>query len=138
MIDEFGVFWNTYPRKVSVVSARQAWAMAITKADPKMILAAVERYAKDPNRDQTFTPAPARWLEEERWMDDPMPPRKMTPDELRERDLRMSKQRDLAERKRALEAQIAEEEAKARAVPMPPEIKQELLAKWAQQAYPKP
>lgn len=138
MIDDFGLFWNAYPRKISVVSTRQAWAVAITKVSPAVILEAVKKYASDPNRDPTFTSAPAKWLEEERWMDDPAPPRKLTLDELKERDLRFSKQRDEIERKRALEAHREAEEARKNAVPMPPEIKQQLLELWSKRAYPEP
>ena len=71
-------------------------------------------------------------------MDDPAPPRKLTLDELKERDLRFSKQRDEIERKRALEAHREAEEARKNAVPMPPEIKQQLLELWSKRAYPEP
>ena len=138
MIDDFGLFWNAYPRKVSVVSTRQAWAIAITKADPKVIIEAAERLAKDPNREPTFTPSPANWLAQERWMDDPMPPRKISPVESREAELDRAKQRDTKEREKALEAIREAEEARARAVPLPPEIKKRLLDTWAQRAYPEP
>jgi len=138
MIDDFGLFWNAYPRKASVVSARQAWVIAITKADPKVIIEAAERLAKDPNREPTFTPSPANWLAQERWMDDPMPPRKISPVESREAELDRAKQRDTKEREKALEAIREAEEARARAVPLPPEIKKRLLDTWAQRAYPEP
>jgi hypothetical protein len=138
MIDDFGLFWNAYPRKTSVVSARQAWAIAITKADPKVIIEAADRLAKDPNREPTFTPSPANWLAQERWMDDPMPPRKISPVESREAELDRAKQRDTKEREKALEAIREAEEARARAVPLPPEIKKRLLDTWAQRAYPEP
>ena len=138
MIDDFGLFWNAYPRKASVVSARQAWAIAITKTDPKVIIEAADRLAKDPNREPTFTPSPANWLAQERWMDDPMPPRKISPVESREAELDRAKQRDTKEREKALEAIREAEEARARAVPLPPEIKKRLLDTWAQRAYPEP
>jgi len=138
MIDDFGLFWNAYPRKASVVSARQAWAIAITKADPKVIIEAADLLAKDPNREPTFTPSPANWLAQERWMDDPMPPRKISPVESREAELDRAKQRDTKEREKALEAIREAEEARARAVPLPPEIKKRLLDTWAQRAYPEP
>ena len=138
MIDDFGLFWNAYPRKANVVSTRQAWAIAITKADPKVIIEAAERLAKDPNREPTFTPSPANWLAQERWMDDPMPPRKISPVESREAELDRAKQRDTKEREKALEAIREAEEARARAVPLPPEIKKRLLDTWAQRAYPEP
>ena len=138
MIDDFGLFWNAYASKASVVSTRQAWAIAITKADPKVIIEAAERLAKDPNREPTFTLSPANWLAQERWMDDPMPPRKISPVESREAELDRAKQRDTKEREKALEAIREAEEARARAVPLPPEIKKRLLDTWAQRAYPEP
>ena len=138
MIDDFGLFWNAYPRKVSVISARQAWMVAITKANPKVILDAVKAYAADPNRDPTFTPAPARWLEEERWADDPLPPRKLGPGELREAELAKARQRDEEERRRSQEAIRIEQEHRKKAVPIPDEVKKRLLEQWARNVYPRP
>jgi len=138
VVDLFGQFWNVYPRKVSVKSARDAWAVAITKATPESILEAVTRLAQDPNLDLTYTPAPARWLEEERWHDGALPPRKISAQEAQEREIRLAKERDEAERKRSAELAQEAELAREKAVPMPAELKRELLAKWAQSAYPKP
>ena len=138
MIDDFGLFWNAYPRKLSVVSSRQAWAIAVSKVDPKIIVEAARRYAEDPNRDPSYTPSPARWLENERWCDDPLPPRKINPDEAKSLELEKSRQLQEIERKKALEAIREAEEARARAVPLPPEIKKRLLDTWAQRAYPEP
>ena len=138
MIDEFGQFWNLYPRKASVVSARGAWAVAITKTAAQVIIEAVGKFASDPNRDPTFTPSPAKWLEEERWHDGPMPPRKYTPQESQERDLRLAKERDEAERKRSADVALEAEKAKEKAVPMPDHIKKELIELWSKSAYPRP
>jgi len=138
VIDDFGKFWNLYPRRVSVVSTRGAWAVAITKTTAQVILEALEKYATDPNRDPTFTPSPTKWLEEERWMDGPMPPRKYSPDEALERSSRFAKERDEAERKRSAEVSLEAEKAKANAVPMPDNMKKELIELWSKSAYPKP
>ena len=138
VLDLFGQFWNIYPRKVSVKSAREAWAVAITKASPEAIIEAATRLAKDPNLDLTYTPAPARWLEEERWHDGALPPRKMTVQEAQERETRLAIERDKAERKRSAELAQEAELARQNAVPLSPKLKAELLAKWAQSAYPKP
>ena len=138
VLDLFGQFWNIYPRKVSVKSAREAWAVAITKAAPEAIIEAATRLAKDPNLDLTYTPAPARWLEEERWHDGALPPRKMTVQEAQERETRLAIERDKAERKRSAELAQEAELARQNAVPLSPKLKAELLAKWAQSAYPKP
>jgi hypothetical protein len=138
VIDDFGRFWNVYPRRVSVVSAREAWAVAITKTTAQALIDAAQAYASDPHRDPTFTPSPANWLSGERWLDGPMPPRKLSPEEALERDNRLSKERDELERKRSAEIAREFEEAKAKAVPMPPELKKQLLEQWAQTVYPKP
>ena len=99
---------------------------------------AVKAYAADPNRDPTFTPAPARWLEEERWADDPLPPRKLAPNELREAELAKAKQRDEEERRRSQEAIRIEQEHREKAVPIPDEVKKRLLEQWARNVYPRP
>ena len=138
MIDDFGKFWNLYPRKMSVVSTRGAWAVAITKTTAQVLIDAVEKFASDPNRDPTFTPSPVKWLEEERWMDSPSPPRRLTPDEALERSNRLSKERDEAERKRSAEVATQAQVAKEKAVPMPDEMKKELLELWSKNAYHKP
>lgn len=138
VIDDFGTFWNVYPRKISVVSARGAWAVAVTKTTAQVIIDAAEKFASDPNRDPTFTPSPTKWLDGERWMDSPSPPRKLTPDEALERSNRLSKERDEAERKRSAEVAIEAERAKERAVPMPDSLKKELLELWSKSAYHKP
>ena len=137
-VDYFGLFWNAYPRKVSVKSAREAWVIAITKAKPEALVEAAKNLASDPNLDLTYTPAPARWLTEERWHDGALPPRKLSPQEALEKDKKQAMERDALERQRSLELTREAEEREAKAVPMPPELKAELLAKWAQSAYPKP
>ncbi len=138
MIDDFGKFWNVYPRKISVVSTRGAWAVAITKTTAQVLIDAAERFAADPNRDPTFTPSPTNWLDGERWMDDPSPPRKMTPSELIAADKLLADRRAQTERERSAEVAREALEAREQAVPMPDHIKKELLAQWAQKAYPKP
>ena len=39
------------------------------------IIAAALRYQNDPNRAPTYTPHPTTWLNQDRWDDDPLPPR---------------------------------------------------------------
>lgn len=66
---------NTYPRREGRGEARKAWTKAIGKAAASVILAGAARFADDPNRDPAFTPHPATWLNQERWLDDPLPER---------------------------------------------------------------
>jgi hypothetical protein len=74
----FDEFWSTYPRKAAKPKAEEAWAKAITKADPDLILAAAASYRDRPGRTAEFTAHPTTWLNQERWADedaDPGPPR---------------------------------------------------------------
>jgi len=71
----FEEFWTNYPRKVAKGAARKAWDK-IASTEYESVIAGAERFAKDPNRDETFTPHPATWLNSERWTDEPLPPRK--------------------------------------------------------------
>jgi hypothetical protein len=71
----FDDFWLAYPRKQSRGPARHAWVQATRRASPDEIVAGAQRYAADPNLVVRYAPAPARWLEEERWADGPLPDR---------------------------------------------------------------
>jgi hypothetical protein len=66
---------HTYPRREGKGAARTAWAKAIGKTDAATIIAGAARYRDDPNRDPGYTAHPATWLNQERWDDDPLPPR---------------------------------------------------------------
>ena len=127
--EPFGTFWNLYPIRKNVVATRESWRIATHKVSPEIILKAVEKYALDPHRDPSYTPYPARWLDEERWLDGPNPPRKLTEQESKEKEIEVAKARDLYERQRS--AQIADELQRAReqSVPMPEVVKRELTSK---------
>ena len=71
----FEEFWKAYPRKVAKGAARKAWDK-IKAEDYEAVIAGATGFAKDPNRDETFTPHPATWLNSERWTDEPLPPKK--------------------------------------------------------------
>lgn len=72
----FERWWSHYPRKVAKGAARSAYAKAARKADEPTLLQAVARYANDPNLPEAqYIPHPATWLNEERWLDGPMPRR---------------------------------------------------------------
>jgi len=116
----FDKFWAVYPRKVAKGAARKAWEKI---TDYEVVIAGAERFSLDPNREDTFTPHPATWLNAERWLDDPLPPRRLTVEELKERELLLARKRDAEARERTLRALEEEEARKARAVPMPEDIK---------------
>lgn len=75
--ESFEKFWNTYPIKVGKGSAMKAWVKAIKKTTPEIITEGAERYAKDPNRDPAFTAHPATWLNGDRWLDSPLPQKRV-------------------------------------------------------------
>ena len=71
IIGTFDDFFVLYPRKVGKGAARAAWAKAIKKADPVMILGRAAIYAQQVvGHDMKFVPHPATWLNQERWEDD--------------------------------------------------------------------
>jgi uncharacterized protein YdaU (DUF1376 family) len=74
--DEFEIFWNTYPVKIGKGTAFKAWVKALKKATLEVIIEGADRYAKDPNREGEFTAHPATWLNGERWLDQPLPPKR--------------------------------------------------------------
>lgn len=75
----FERFWSVYPRNEEKGSARAVWPAACKKTDPATIIAAAARYKADPNREDQFTPYPAKWLKNERWTDAPLPQRRSNP-----------------------------------------------------------
>lgn len=113
-------FWEIYPRHVGVADAKKAFVKAWTKHGQKVIDGA-RRFAQDPNlpAEKQYIPHPSTWLNQERWDDEPLPERKLSPEELAEkqkklRDIKHQKDRELSAR---LMAEM--EEAKAKATPPP-------------------
>ena len=62
---EFSAFWAAYPRKDDKGHARKAWAAAVKRAQPPVILAGLTAYRFSP--DIQYIPLPATWLNGERW-----------------------------------------------------------------------
>lgn len=73
--NSFELFWAAYPRKTAKGAARKAWDKCNSLVYSEIIEGA-KRFAADPNRDATFTPHPATWLNGERWLDEPLPPKR--------------------------------------------------------------
>ena len=73
--DLFDQFWQVFPGKKAKLTAKKAWAKALTKAPHWEIIAGAVRYRDDPNREATFTAYPATWLNGGRWEDEPLPTR---------------------------------------------------------------
>lgn len=120
--DEFDNFWKAFPRKTAKGAARKAW-VKLTPEEKRLAIVGAVRFAADPNRDATFTPHPATWLAAERWSDEPLPPRKLTQEEIRDREMAESRERARKEKEAAQRLTELEEAARNKAVPMPEDLK---------------
>lgn len=104
--EEFFRFWRLYPRKMEKIAARAAFDKAAKKFGPDAILAGVDRLAHDPNLpDKSFIPYPATWLNAGGWGDEPYPERKLSAEEVKERnrisrELKAAKEREEREQAR--------------------------------------
>ena len=91
----FTEFWKLYPRKVGKEAARKSWARAVRKANPDEIVASAGRYGTDPNLpEEQFIPHPAKWLNDGRWSDPPLPgraPKVSTTDERVTQNMQLAK-----------------------------------------------
>ena len=124
----FVSFWNEYPIKVGKGAAIKAFEKAIRTTDADIIIKGARRYKLDPNRVAGYTAHASTWLNAQRWLDEPLPPRNLSPAEIKEKELQEARAK--AERERAEnEAWFKQqEEQRQRAVPPPAELR-ELLRK---------
>lgn len=67
VMGDFGAFWTLYPNKVGKRAAEKAYESAIRRADPKVILDGLHRYAA--KQDDRPWCNPATWLNQDRWED---------------------------------------------------------------------
>jgi len=116
----FEEFWKIYPRKTAKGSARKAWEKI---KDPESVMAGAQRFASDPNRDPSFTPHPATWLNGERWLDEPLPPRKLSLEETKARELVVAREKSEREREASRKAIEEEERNRQKSIPMPDYMK---------------
>ena len=73
---DFDKFWEIYPSRLGKGEARVAFVKAVSKAGLESVMSGVQRLASDPNLPpKQYIPRPATWLNQERWDDDPYPPR---------------------------------------------------------------
>ena len=119
----FDEFWKIYPRKVAKAEAQKAWAKAVKKTPAEVILLGAKRYADDPYRQPAYTAHPSTWLNQERWGDDPLPPRPLTPEEKREREFIASKAKSEREKEESRRWFAEQEDLRRRAVPPPKDLK---------------
>lgn len=120
----FRHFWVRYPNKIAIAEARLAFAQALKIARAEDIIIGAQRFAEDPNRDATYTPYPSKWLNGQRWTDGPLPPRKLSSEELAERDVVRAKAKDEAEKARSAAIGLELQAMRARAVPMPEDLRE--------------
>jgi DNA-binding transcriptional regulator YhcF (GntR family) len=124
---EFDMFWKSYPIKVGKAAAQKAWVKAIKVETADVIIAGAIRYADDPNRHPSFTAHAATWLNAHRWNDSALPPRVLTPEERREKELAESRAKSEKERLETLRWQKEIEEQAALAVPVPENLREILM-----------
>lgn len=75
---DFQDWYAAYPKHVGEDAARKAHSRIVSKgqATPAELLAGAERYAAERvGQDPQFTAAPAKWLNDGRWKDEPAPAR---------------------------------------------------------------
>jgi uncharacterized protein YdaU (DUF1376 family) len=124
----FVEFWNEYPLKVGKGAAIKAFEKAIRTTDAGIIIKGAQRYKSDPNRVQGYTAHAATWLNAQRWLDEPLPMRNLSPAEIKEKELQVARIKSEREKEEAAEWFREQEEARRNAVPPPAELR-ELLRK---------
>ena len=67
----FEEFWKCYPRKVKQKAARAAWDKALKDGhSPQEIVLGAMRFAQERDGEQIkFTPHPATWINDQRWLE---------------------------------------------------------------------
>lgn len=69
--EDFGTWYELYPRHQGRGSAERAYRSALKKADKSVLLEAVKWFSlQRKGEDPKFTPLPATWLNSERWLDE--------------------------------------------------------------------
>lgn len=72
--DNFELFWKMYPRKTGKGLAKTAYLKAIQKIDYQKLWLSCKNYAEDPHLPEPqFIPHASTWLNQERWLDGPLP-----------------------------------------------------------------
>ena len=69
----FDEFWRHYPRRVKKASARAAWDKALKDGhSPQEIILGAMRFAEERQGEPVrYTPHPANWITDERWLEAP-------------------------------------------------------------------
>jgi uncharacterized protein YdaU (DUF1376 family) len=121
-------FWNVYPLKVGKGAAQKAFEKAIRTTDADIIIKGALRYKSDPNRVPGYTAHASTWLNAQRWLDEALPQRNLSPAETKEKELQEARIKSEREKEEAAKWFKEQEEARRNAVPPPAELR-ELLRK---------
>ena len=93
--EDFKRFWAIYPRRAGKGAACASFIKAKKRAKVETIIAGAERLRDDPNLPEgSLIAHPSTWLNQDRWEDDPMPPRS----DLSKSDQRLQQGFDLVQR----------------------------------------
>jgi len=114
-------FWQIYPRKVAVASARKAFYKVVTLEMGKQVLEGATRLANDPNLPSAqFIPYPATWINREGWNDDPYPERQLSPAEKQQQAI-ANQSESMAKRRKESAEYLEQLKAEAANAAPPPE-----------------
>lgn len=117
----FNNFWQIYPRKVAVASARKAFYKVVTPENAKQVLEGALRLANDPNLPGAqFIPYPATWLNREGWNDDAYPEKQLSPAEKQQLAI-LSQSESMAKRRQESADYLSQLKAEAALSSPPPE-----------------
>lgn len=112
----FGQFWDAYPRKVGKAAAKRAFLKALNDEVPAVILEGTRKYGQDPNLPPAqYIPHPTTWLNRQGWLDEPLPPREKTNE-----DLIAERAENASKARLASEQYLREQEAIAQMAAPPP------------------
>jgi len=124
----FDLFWEVYPIKVGKQAALKAWNKAVSSGiDPKVLISGANQYALDPNRHPSYTAHASTWLNAGRWADELLPPRELSVEEKKAKEVEWARIKSEREREKSRLAQIEDEKARQKAVPAPQHIKEMLI-----------
>jgi hypothetical protein len=120
---DFDQFWKIYPLKVGKGAALKAFLKAVRTTEADIIIKGATRYKLDPNRSQAYTAHASTWLNAQRWLDQALPTRNLSPDEKKEKELQEARVRSEREKEEAALWFKQQEEIRSRAVPPPAELR---------------
>jgi hypothetical protein len=86
--------------KVGKGAALKAFLKAVRTTDADIIIKGAQRYKLDPNRSQAYTAHASTWLNAQRWLDEALPMRNLSPAEIKEKELQEARIKSEEKRKK--------------------------------------